>query len=963
MKANTFFLLTALLSHAFLFSYAQEYAFKNYTTKDGLPSSETYHVLQDAKGYIWIGTDMGVARFDGEEFRTFDSSHGIPGSTVFELFEDHSGAIWFYNFSNRLSYFKNDSIYEFRHNNKILPHLREGANVMFKNSFYVDSLNRIYFSMSNSGLLLIDEHGNVSSKYSGYGKTFRYLADYGFEKVFLHADDALPDDSADEFVAFMHEDIENSGGLNVSSKSDDNKIVFASKKKLLIFYDGKIREKEFEHSIIYTKFINNDLLAIGFFYNGAAFYSISKDQVVYSFLPGQSVSSIMQDRSGSFWFSTLNSGVFFLSGLSVLNYLVDNNQINALKSYNNNLYIAQTGGYFYVLDSNGGLKKQYYSEDASEIVYDFLIDDTTFLIGSNRNIYSKTSQGAFKRYSNEAYDKNLSVKRLCKWNEDTLVVGHSYGLNMYTHNKLLYNSVFQDSLFMRVNALLKIGKDSLLIAGQTTVYGFNKKSIHDLSRKYPSLNIRILDMAQLSDSIVLFATKGAGLLMLKGDKMYRFTEKDGLISNFVTRVLLADSNCVWIGSNKGVQQLHIDCSFHKIIDEVRVSGVNGMVSNEVNDLCLVDSSLFVATKHGLSKIDLRTYKRNLQAPKVFIKKILLDNKKAPIDSVLYISPEMKTIGIHYSAISFRNRKDLNYGYLLEGIDDDWIETQSTVLQFTTLPHGEYVLWIKAQNEDGVWSTPLKLKLIVHPKIWQYWWFIVLSCAIVLFVGFSLYRRWLKEYMRKTKMTQDILELKQISLRQQMNPHFIFNTLNSIQLYILEKDTFSSHKYLSFFAKLMRQTLDNSRYSKILLKEELKALEFYLELEMLRFDDKISYEISVSDDDILYYKVPTLIIQPFVENSIWHGLMHKQGKGKIRIDLQEKNNKIICRISDDGVGRQKRTEIEKQQHKSMGTKILNERMELLNSIYKDEFKIMYIDLFDEKNVPSGTIVELTIPIFE
>jgi LytS/YehU family sensor histidine kinase len=199
----------------------------------------------------------------------------------------------------------------------------------------------------------------------------------------------------------------------------------------------------------------------------------------------------------------------------------------------------------------------------------------------------------------------------------------------------------------------------------------------------------------------------------------------------------------------------------------------------------------------------------------------------------------------------------------------------------------------------------------------------------------------------------------------MNPHFIFNTLNSIQLYILENDAINSHKYLTKFARLIRLTLDNSQESVVLIKDEVEALKLYLELESLRLEGKFDYSIDIEDLTILDLKIPTLLIQPFVENSIWHGIMLKESQtGRVNIKIEQQKGSILCSIEDNGVGRKKANHLRDEntrKHKSLGYKITSQRIELLNLIYSDKFKVVYKDLIDENQQSRGTRVEITIPI--
>jgi tetratricopeptide (TPR) repeat protein len=239
-------------------------------------------------------------------------------------------------------------------------------------------------------------------------------------------------------------------------------------------------------------------------------------------------------------------------------------------------------------------------------------------------------------------------------------------------------------------------------------------------------------------------------------------------------------------------------------------------------------------------------------------------------------------------------------------------------------------------------------------------------AVLIIALLLVIQNRLKTRQRLESMNHTISEITQRNLRQQMNPHFIFNTLNSIQYYVFQNDKMASNTYLSKFALLMRKTLDNSHYTSIPIKEEVEALELYLELESLRFKEKFTWKITIDDEiDTLLYKIPTLLIQPFVENSICHGLMHKDnGKGKILIEMALENDHIRCTVDDNGIGRDKAMEIKNnknKEHHSLGTSITESRLKLISSIYGKKMNILYTDKKDESGQPTGTQVVINIPI--
>jgi LytS/YehU family sensor histidine kinase len=240
--------------------------------------------------------------------------------------------------------------------------------------------------------------------------------------------------------------------------------------------------------------------------------------------------------------------------------------------------------------------------------------------------------------------------------------------------------------------------------------------------------------------------------------------------------------------------------------------------------------------------------------------------------------------------------------------------------------------------------------------------LLLSLAIFILI---LSRARINNKRRISEMNHKIAEIRQANLRQQMNPHFIFNTLNSIQYYMYQHDKLATNNYLTKFSSLMRKVLENSQHTSVPLRDELDALKLYLDLEIIRFKDKFTYNITVDEElDTLLYKVPTMLIQPYVENSICHGLIPAENKGYINIDLKLKDDYISCTIEDNGIGRDAamgRKSKNENNHNSLGTQIVSSRLDLVNALYGTSLKTIYTDLKNENGQSEGTRVEIQIPI--
>jgi tetratricopeptide (TPR) repeat protein len=287
------------------------------------------------------------------------------------------------------------------------------------------------------------------------------------------------------------------------------------------------------------------------------------------------------------------------------------------------------------------------------------------------------------------------------------------------------------------------------------------------------------------------------------------------------------------------------------------------------------------------------------------------------------------------------------------------------------------MYLKQSNSQGLADTKIRYEAEKHNKelqilalkvsnqrllIYGYTGLFVMS----LVIGIILYSRSrINAKRRLSEMNRKISEITQANLRQQMNPHFIFNTLNSIQYYMYQHDKLATNNYLTKFSSLMRKVLENSQHTSIPLRDELDALNLYLELEMIRFKDKFEFSIKVDEDiDTILFKVPTMLIQPYVENSICHGLMPSEGKGFIKIDIKLEKEYLACTIEDNGIGREasrdKKTN-DKKNHSSLGTQIVSSRLDLVNALYGSSLKTIYTDLKNINGEPSGTRVEIQIPI--
>jgi len=277
-----------------------------------------------------------------------------------------------------------------------------------------------------------------------------------------------------------------------------------------------------------------------------------------------------------------------------------------------------------------------------------------------------------------------------------------------------------------------------------------------------------------------------------------------------------------------------------------------------------------------------------------------------------------------------------------------------------------ILNISENDNNWLFLTENGLRIFKKEKSSYKTIYIKIGIITLLLIAVSAFAFWgIKYFKTNVEWKANLIRVEQLALRAQMNPHFIFNSLNSVQKYIMVNDKESAHTYLQKFASMMRKVLENSRQPTITLSEEIATLELYLQLESLRFDNGFDFEIIVQDDELWQFEIPTMLIHTFVENAVWHGLMKKESRGEINLRFSKINKKLLsCEIEDNGIGRKKAAEYklkDRIKHKSKGTEIVKKRIELLNLKARQKIRCETIDLEEDNSQRTGTLVRLEIPV--
>jgi len=462
-------------------------------------------------------------------------------------------------------------------------------------------------------------------------------------------------------------------------------------------------------------------------------------------------------------------------------------------------------------------------------------------------------------------------------------------------------------------------------------------------------------------------THGGGLCRYDEStgKFTTYTEKNGLLDNNINSIIEDNTGNLWLGTSRGICKFAPDKG-----DFMNFDYPNPPRYNQSVRLCCKDHNgllYFKDAYDGFKVFNPADLRPNPYIPPIVITRFNLFDWAKPIEGdsgTIRLGHDQNFFSFEFSALNYTASRRNQYAYMLDGVDKDWVYSGTRrVAAYTNVAPGNYTFRVRASNNDGRWNnTGIALNIVISPPWWRTLWaltlYVLIAVAAFVFIDRARKRR-LVEKERQHNLAK---ELEMQALRAQMNPHFIFNSLTSINRFILKSDTLAASDYLTRFSRLIRMVLSNSKRRFIPLEEELEMVRLYLEMEKLRFKEAFAYDIGISGDvDPAAIFIPPLIFQPFVENAIWHGLMHKQGQGRLDIGLAMENDLLVITITDNGVGRGfagVATSKSAQKQKSMGIDITKQRLSIVNcDVAANGLEI--IDLFDRQGNPAGTTVVVRI----
>ncbi len=974
--------------------FSQTYAYKHYTVEDGLPSSEVYSAFQDSKGYMWFATDAGVSRFNGYEFQNFDVSDGLTDNTVFLITEDSKGRIWFGTFNCQLSYFENNNIYPYKYNSVLKDSLKGKHNI---SSFQIDSANNIWMGFYYNGLKKIDKKGKFCSL-SQKKRGVKVLNMIKVNEKMLAGVTTYDKGSLNPYTEILYENLEHKSkvkshylidnflgyrGNNLSiAYSNDTVLIQVTGGGMLYFNKRENLVKKLE---IPNQLHNIHVLST--YYQDGLLYLCTKKQGMYSlklksdsmviknhFLKDLSISRMYKDNEGGYWFLSLEKGIYYFPS-----FLMTNNHTKLLINEDNRISKMVTdeeGNLFFSINGKGLLKQNLITGKIEQVIpfnnyleKSFSYDDALkkMIINTKGDVFSYQN-GEMKQIK---FKKKYQGKIILS-DSNNIYIANDNGFYALENNEEKYPIIKERQELIFHTSIIKKGEE-VWIGTNKGIRVYHNKKITDPFSNNKYLSSAITSMEQLYKEIFLIGTKSYGVLVIKKDSIIDIIDEEkGLIGNLVRTIHVDLHKTIWIGTNKGLS--NINYQKKGVYSVNNLTKKHGLGSEEITGIVSYNKTVYIATSKGLIEFDKTKIKVNSTPPLVYITTFNINEKKRNLSHNYQLSYKENNVSIFYEGLNYRSLGEIEYQYRMLGVDTNWVHTTTRNVRYPTLQPGEYTFEVKAKNEDNFWSKPSTILFVINPPIWLTWWFITFIVTFVLVLIYLGVKYRIKKLNEKNEANNKIVaaekrmvELELTALRSQMNPHFIFNTLNTIQNAINTLDKRIASSYIASFGKLIRIVLETSKNAKIRLNIEIEMLTLYIELEAVRFANKFSFNITKDQalKEASYY-IPSMVIQPFVENAILHGLVPKKANDlqlKVSFNLN-KDDTITCIVEDNGIGRTESTRLNKQKKlnkKSLGMQITKERLDLYYKESGNAFSFKVVDLTNENNTPIGTRVEITFHI--
>jgi len=983
--------LLLLLSTCSVFhSVAQPFATRLYTTADGLSDNYIFTVYQDSHGYLWIGTSNGFNRFDGKRFVSYGIQQGLPSMAATSVYEDSRHRLWIGTKAG-MAELKGDSCYVYPVNDK--------QEILYVSGFLEPDSSKLW-ATTNKGVYEFRKGQWVKiALYPGHENAFvsKIIVSKSSSLINYHNTELLQ--IAADGKSKMLLQVESAKAYYNSLHEINNNIFIST-------YSGLFQWQEDKWNALFEDTLRKKYIFCSYHdksnrwwfatkQDGILVAVRDKDKINYFRIPlsVNLASGFFEDRDNNIWvacfegllkispssyqsisFSAFNDFHFIRNCMALPQNRIaasaDNGKLLIFKTVNDSVKIIATGQ----LRSKEDFIDYYTFDNENRMWFTTREGGLCRLDGAAIKDFS-----ALVSFKNEGFRDvafNKKTKQLFVCGDSVLLAGNEKRLDIFVGNN-------NERIPLPLRIFIREDNGSMLV--QTIENGLflvtPGRHLQSLGKTI-NFNRAILVNEKKNDPVIWAACQGRGILkyIWKGinppELVETIDEKNGLPNNFILDLAMDNQNKLWVGTTKGIIVMQKDLQDRWLHEDIEMRPAGNPPSLSFSKLC-VDSSgtVWMNIQNSLLRFDSKKINISDINTATVIEKISLFNRPtnwaALTDSVesyqrLPVNPilnyNQNSLTISFNALQYRSNSQPEYSDRLMPADTEWSSVSSSnTVSFYQLNPGSYTFEVRSHIKGFGWSQPATFSFKIKKPFWETWWFrLAVIAGAAMFIVF-IFRYRLNQLRLETAMQNQLHELETKALRLQMNPHFIHNALNSIQSLVVNNKTNEASIYISKFAKLLRQTLENSEKGLVNLDKELYSLQLYVDLERLRMNMDIGYNVHLGEDmDLSAVKIPSLILQPFVENALWHGLSRKEGDKKINLHISAEQDWLICELTDNGIGRKKAAEYYQtfpEGHLSKAITIIRQRIADFNQSSFTE-PISFIDL-QENGVATGTKVIIRI----
>lgn len=912
---------------------------------------------------MWFATGDGLCRYDGNTFKTFtaDFQTSKSGSCIKE---DLYGRIWYENFDGYLYYVEKGKL-------KTLTQTASAGYFPFgiiRNKLFAIKSGHLF--IYNLKTLKAEKKIPLDSNEFGTtfcdGTTFYILNEKlnEFNEQGHKTTVVLPQNVKDfEAPVLQH----SSEGLIIASKYSNTYHLYKKgifTKKTFPFsanFIQNIASIENKHWLCTTK---------------GVFLLNTKTNEYKTFFKRDNISYVFMDNQKNYWISTINKGLFFIENFDTKLYELTPRPI-VFASSPSNLFIGSEKDELWKMDLYTNSISPIYKGNSSHSINQLTYDS------ENKQFFFTSSK--FKNLKgNLRYELKVSIKDISRidskyFSYAATGISGIFGVN--NNEKSEWDPVFNKHKALTTpsfNQAYLLKDDN----GKSTAYNLANKTI------YFATNNGLIAYSLKKSKEIKYKDKPLYITKLKcfnsilyavssNEKVYTIDRFNNVKPYLLPKSILIpkalqnekfgkidlENNSLFLFSDQAIYEVNLITNrFRKIINLTQ--------DIEITDLSLINNIIYLASAKGIIVKQVNRYKAPIQ-PQLSINELSVDEKSFSPDSIPTLKYNQNDVRINFSLLSFIPNEKYDVYYKINNSKWNLLDANNRSLILSSLSPGTYKVALKIGPENKKLNIQ-EVEFTIKRPFWLSPVFIILTSALLLFLIFSYYKKQIQKIEKRNQLQLDKINLeknlnqsKLKAVKSQMNPHFFYNALNTIQSYILSNDKRQAVNYLSKFSNLTRTILEMTEKESITVSEEVKTLRLYLDIEKARFEDDFEYEITVKDNvDSESIKIPSMLLQPYVENAVKHGLLHKEGKKTLQITFEKINDDLKISIDDNGIGRKKSAElnaVKNKNHRSFATNAIQNRVDLLNQFTQKNITFSYIDKISANDQPEGTTVVFTIPI--